>query len=105
MARQSARLGKTHIADLAAEGSYVGVAPEVHDQARALVENGIALWVLAHEVHNFLLLTRVPHLHLLVHVLWHLQKPSVRLLLRCAVDESGFQPLALLMGPGLLEGL
>lgn len=59
MARERARLRETLIAEVAGKGAYVAVAPVVHDQARAFLENFVAVSKLAHKVRDHAIILQV----------------------------------------------
>lgn len=79
VARQSARLSEALVAQVALEGPHVVVAPEVHDQARALLEHHLAVVVVAHEVGLDRVVVRAHRLESLVRARRHRLQSGVRL--------------------------
>ena len=60
--REGARLSETLVAQVAGEGAHIVVAPVVHDQARALLEDFVAVAELADEVGLQPVVLRIQHL-------------------------------------------
>ena len=79
VARQRSRLREGGVAEVACEGSGVGVAPVMHDQAGALRELAIAVTILAEEVCRAPVASPVAHFDPFIRALGHGFETGVRL--------------------------